>query len=361
MANEESLRDYIWEQAKGNEPSHLLDKDERYFDVYLGDTLECLRCSSYDGLGFYYKGEFIEFFKKFKDDEEVKMWFDEFGRDDFWDFDSYIKQILSNYSPLFKYLTEPEEAMMKKMYKPLIEKIHKSFFDEANGIEKILELASLGDAKDIGDFFVENNFISKAKRKKIDDFNARFFDERIVDGAFLTNLAQHFADNIIVDAINAAYRSVAGELYDDYLVAQNVFDYLSPKQIIQQTRDNFGNIILAESPNGYEETVKEIDIALKNFVDKYSETLHFNWKGDGQNRLFAQELTTLRNIVVENINKIQGEEVFLWAFEEKMHEMGVQFLNGYYNEQDYKDRLVDAQIPSLFKENENKTKIRRKQ
>lgn len=357
MANEESLRDYIWREAKGNEPSHLLDKDERYFDVYLGDTLEYLRCSSYDGLGFYYKGEFIEFFEKFKDDEEVKMWFDEFGRDDFWDSVGCIKR--------FEYLTKSEKAEAKKLYEPLLEKIRKSFFDEANGIEKILELSSLGDAledrdrngiKEFGDFLVENNFISKAECEKIYDFMACYYDTN----AFFRNLA-HFVDDIIVDAINAAYSSVAGELYDDYLVAQNVFDYLSPKQIIQQTRDNFGNVILTESPNGYEETVKKIDIALKNFVDKYSETLHFNWKGDGQNRLFAQELTTLRNIVVENINKIQGEEVFLWAFEEKMHEMGVQFLNGYYNEQEYKDRLVDVQIPSLFEQDENKQNIRRKQ
>ena len=96
-------------------------------------------------------------------------------------------------------------------------------------------------------------------------------------------------------------------------------------------------------------------------MDKYSETLDFKWKGDGQNRLFTQELTTLRNIVVKNIDKIQDVEVFLWVFSGKMHEMGVQFLNGYYNEYEYKDRLVDAQIPSLFEQDENKTKTRRKQ
>ena len=350
MTNEQSLRDYIWEEAKGSEPSHLLDRSEdlKLLDILSGDTLEYLHCAHIDGLNFYWESEFIELFEKFKDDENVKIWFDEFGRDDF--ADGYIKKT-------FEYLTKSQEAKIKKMYK--------SFFDEANGIEKILKLVSFGDAlanknhngiKEFGDFLVENNFINKAERKKIDN-DVCFFEDK----PFYTNLSRHFVNNIMVDVINIAYMNVAEELYDDYCVAQNAFDCLSPEQMMQQAKDNFGNVILAESPNGYEQIVKEIDIALKNFVDKYSETLDFKWKGYGQNRLFTQELTTLRNIVVENIDKIQGVEVFLWAFEEKMHEMGVQFLNGYYNEQEYKDRLVDAQIPSLFEKDENKPSIRRKQ
>lgn len=350
MTNEQSLRDYIWKEAKGSEPSHLLDRSEdlKLLDILSGDTLKYLNYAHSDGLNFYYKSEFIEFFEKFKDDEDVKTWFDEFGRDDL--ADGYIKKT-------FEYLTKSQEAKIKKMYK--------SFFDKANGIEKILKLASFGDAlanknhngiKEFGDFLIENNFINKAERKLIHN-DVNYFENKFL----YQNLSRDFVDSIMVDVINIAYMNVAEELYDDYRVAQNAFDCLSPEQMMQQAKDNFGNVILAESPNGYEEIVKEIDITLKNFVDKYSETLDFKWKGDGQNRLFTQELTTLRNIVVKNIDKIQDVEVFLWVFSEKMHEMGVQFLNGYYNEQEYKDRLVDAQIPSLFEQDENKTKTRRKQ
>lgn len=352
MTNEQSLRDYILETAKDTleEPNPLFDKEEylKYMRLFNLNGIIDYFSGSRDGLRYMYTSEYTEFFKKFKDDEDFKNQFDCFGSNDWADF--FIEKI-------FDHLIESRKAKIKELYK--------SFFDERNGIEKILKLASFDEAirnknhngiKEFGDFLIENNFINKAERKLIHN-DVNYFENKFL----YQNLSRDFTDTIMVAIAESAYMSVVDDLYDSCCIAKNICDDLSPEQMVQQIKDNFGNVILAESPNGCEQIVKEIDIALKNFVDKYSETLDFKWKGDGQNRLFTQELTTLRNIVVKNIDKIQDVEVFLWVFSGKMHEMGVQFLNGYYNGQEYKDRLVDAQIPSLFEQDENKTKTRRKQ